>query len=507
MISKKEPVEKRNPKLFLIWLWLLPALVLCLTGCSRAKIDLDARIKRVTNNLLPTIGIVVKGRPLPSATLLERMAAYRVPGVSIAVINNFEIEWAGAFGVKQSDGEDPVTTKTLFQAASISKPVAAAAALHFADRGEFDLDVDVNQLLKKWHIPENEFTLEKKVTLAGILSHTAGLTVHGFPGYNQKSDRPTLVQILNGEKPANTAAIRVDKQPGSSWRYSGGGYTVMQQMLIDLRNQSFPQILREVVLDPLGMSDSTYEQPLQVERASQAASAHYGSGKTIPGKWHTYPEMAAAGLWTTPSDLCRFAIEIMKAYRGESARIFSGEMARRMLTVIDGNDGLGLSIRGSGNQVRFSHGGSNAGFKCGLYAWTGSGQGVAIMTNGDQGSSLAQELLFSLGKEYGWKDFLPEEKDVISVNEELLASYVGSYRTGRVLTVKILVEDGRLYAEKLFAIPGGMQRVELFPESEVKFFAITTRASVTFQMDDTGRVTGLELVQNNRKRLAPRIEE
>jgi len=193
------------------------AVVLCLVLSGQRiteEDELGARIQRVESRLVPGPGIVIKDHPIPETTITDRMEAYRVPGVSIAVINNHRIEWAKGYGVKGREENEPVTPVTLFQAASISKPVAATAALHYVEKGLLDLHEDVNQKLKSWKVPENEFTQDKKVTLRGILSHTAGLTVHGFPGYRFDKHDPSLAQILDGEKPANTAAIRVDITPG-----------------------------------------------------------------------------------------------------------------------------------------------------------------------------------------------------------------------------------------------------------------------------------------------------
>jgi CubicO group peptidase (beta-lactamase class C family) len=240
-----------------------------------------------------------------------------VLGVSITVIHNGEIEWSRGFGVTRVGGP-AVTPDTLFQAASISKPVTAMAVLHLVGSGKLDLDADVNQYLKAWKVPTNKFTETSKVTLRELLTHTAGMTVHGFPGYASDSALPTVVQVLNGEKPANTPAILVDTIPGSDWRYSGGGFVVTQVLLQDVTCKAFSTLMHDVVLGPIGMSRSTYEQPLPQNRMAEAAIPYQQDGQPVPGGPHVYPEMAPAGLWTTPSDLARFAIEVQKALAGKS---------------------------------------------------------------------------------------------------------------------------------------------------------------------------------------------
>src|SRR5512139_1842453 len=274
------------------------------------------------NGLLPAH--TIHGRPLRSMNLSERMQHYHVPGVSIALIDRETISAQG-FGVQQAGDDSPVTTQTRFQAASISKPVSALAVLSLVQNGTLDLDVDVNTYLHSWQVPENEHTREHKVTLRGLLSHTAGLTVHGFPGYAAGETVPSLRQILDGEPPANTQPVRVETAPGSQYSYSGGGYTVMQLLVEDVTGLPFPAWMRSTVLDPLQMGHSTFEQPLPAHYAEEAATAHYGDGRPIDGKWHTYPEMAAAGLWTTPSDLARFIMELSASYTGKTNRVLSRE--------------------------------------------------------------------------------------------------------------------------------------------------------------------------------------
>jgi CubicO group peptidase (beta-lactamase class C family) len=247
----------------------------------------------------------------------------------VAIIDNYKIAWAGAFGVTAPGGTEPVTTSTLFQAGSISKPVAAVGAMWLVEHGKLSLDEDVNKKLKSWKVPENEFTKDQKVTLRRLMSHSAGLTVHGFPGYAVGAPVPTMVQIFNGEKPANTDPIRVDFVPGTKMRYSGGGVTIEQQLVIDVTGRPFPQFMHDTVLSKIGMTDSYYEQPLPPARAAHTATGARANGKAVEGKWHIYPEMAAAGLWTTPTDLAKFAIEIALSKQGKANHVLSQKSHRK----------------------------------------------------------------------------------------------------------------------------------------------------------------------------------
>jgi hypothetical protein len=281
----------------------------------------------------------------------------------------------------------------------------------------------------------------------------------------------------------------------------------MQQLLSDVLGKSFPEILREKVLEPAGMVESTYEQPLPESRFAQASTAHLGNGKPVKGGWHTYPEMAAAGLWTTPTDLCRFAIAVMEAFHGRMEVPLSQATVRAMLTEVDGGYGLGFSVEGEGETLQFGHGGSNAGFKCALVAWARSGQGAAIMTNGDFGSPLLSEILHSLSREYGWPGFKPQEKVVINLPVEKLGEYAGTYKMRPRGNLDIVAENGRLFVDRLYVVPGGMQRVEIFPESETRFFALTTNATLTFQRNTGGGISDLTLKQGDRSREGTKVEE
>jgi CubicO group peptidase (beta-lactamase class C family) len=440
-------------------------------------VSVDQHIANIENAVLPTL--VIRGEPIPTTTLTERMEQLNVPGVSVAVINDGEIEWARGYGFADKERNIPVTAETLFQAASISKPVAAVAALKFVEEGRLDLDQNVNEKLTSWHIPDNEFTTEHKVTLRGLVNHSAGTTVSGFPGYERGETVPSTVGVLDGE--GNTDPIRVWKEPGQSWRYSGGGYTVMQLMLSDVAGKTVPQLMSETVLEPLGMTNSSYEQPLRESRHAQAATAYRGDGSKWDGDWHIYPEKAAAGLWTTPTDLAKYAIEVQRAYVGEG-RVLSQDMTRQMLQPGMNNHGLGPSISGDGK--RFGHGGSNAGFRCQLTAFIEGGRGVVVMTNSDTGGRLAQELLITIFEEYGWDGIEPDERVVVTLESTQYEELVGRYRFDGDAILEVSYVDGKL----LGTPPNTSQPLEMMAESDQEFFFRTNGRRFQF-VRENGRVT------------------
>ena len=361
-----------------------------------------ARIARVERGIEPLVVDDAK-HPLP-LDIAALMKVYHDPALSIAVIDGYRIVWAKAYGVVGADDARPIDNHTLFQAGSISKPVAATAMLQLVQAGKVSLDENVNAYLKTWKLPENEFTKTEKVTLRRLASHTAGTTVHGFGGYEVGKPLPTIVQILDGTPPSNSPAVRVDFVPGSKMRYSGGGVTIEQLAMSDLTGMAFPDLMRRSVLAKLDMRDSTYEQPLPAERAAHAAHATSADGTLVKGRWHVYPEMAAAGLWTTPTDLAKFAIETALAEEGKSAKVLSTALTRERLTAQPGTEhGVGIGFFVDPDAPgEFSHDGADEGFRASFVMNAKSGKGAVVMVNSDNGMLLAWDVLHSVATEYAW---------------------------------------------------------------------------------------------------------
>jgi CubicO group peptidase (beta-lactamase class C family) len=435
--------------------WLLPVLI----ATSSTAATPDDRIAAMERSISPLV--TIRGETPRRASLAQRMNELKVPAISLAVIRGGRIEWAKAYGYADKDASIKATPTTLFQAGSISKPVAALAALKLVEDGALSLDGDVNGKLKSWRLPDNEFTAHHSVTLRTILNHTAGTTVWGFPGYERDTKVPSIVEVLDGR--GNTEAIRVWKPPGESWRYSGGGYTILQVMLTDVTGQPFPDLMKRLVLRPLAMMDSTYEQPLPDKWRPRAASGYQSNGSKVPGSWHIYPEMAAAGLWTTASDLARFLLEVERSHHGKG-RILSAKMTGEMLAPGMNNHGLGPVISADGK--RFGHGGADAGFQADATAFIDGDAGVVIMTNSDNGIRLAQELELTLGRIYGWEGMTPVQKSVVTLSSGELQRFAGIYQfsDGRG-TLTVRAGDGLLIMSN-----AGQPDVELLPESETKFF-------------------------------------
>jgi CubicO group peptidase (beta-lactamase class C family) len=474
------------------------SLVLVFSQVACGQSSVQPRIEHIEKGLLSAV--LIKGDP--GRTIQERMKFYKVPGVSIAVINNYKVEWARGYGVKDVETNEPVTTETLFQAASISKPVAAMTALKRVEQGKIALDQNINDKLTSWKLPDNEFTAKRKVTLANLLSHTGGLTVHGFPGYAVGEKIPALPQVLDGAAPANTAAVRVDMEPGAKFRYSGGGVTIEQLAIMDIEKKPYPQIAQETVLGPLGMTNSTYSQPLPAETRKKAASGHRGDGKTVEGKIHVYPEMAAAGLWTTPTDLAKFAIEVQLSLAGKSNKVLSKEMTTKMVTPFISDDvGMGFFIEKHGQATYFGHGGANEGFRSQLLVNRDKGYGAVVMVNSDNGQIMG-EIIRAIAKEYQWEDFLPQPLEIISADPAKLDDYTGRFLvdTDHVLTVT--KENGKLYGK-----PPWSPKFELFAISENEFTRKDENHQFAFTKGEGGKVDSVRIRFNGQPVEARRLAQ
>jgi CubicO group peptidase (beta-lactamase class C family) len=381
--------------------WILAFAVMVTTGVVRfgtgkALDPVAAQIAQVEGAQSPNRG------GFDSDTMAQMMKWFHVPGMSIAVVRDFQVQWTKSYGVADMVTNAPVTSETRFQAASISKPVTAFAVLRAVDAGKLSLDENVNKYLKSWKVPENEYT-RGSVTLRALLSHTSGTgDGFGFPGYNPSAPLPTLEQVLDGKPPSNLGPVFWERPPFVAYKYSGGGIEIVQVVLQDVYGKPFAQIMQEQVLGPVGMTNSTYEQPLPASLDKSAARAHGLDGKSMDAKWHVYPEQAAAGLWTTPTDLAKLGIEVQKALRGES-KLLSRQTALEMVAPTGtGPFAIGFRIDKRGEGWYFTHDGSNWGFRSGFYMHRLKGYGLAVMTNGDNGSGLIEQIEARVAAAANW---------------------------------------------------------------------------------------------------------
>jgi CubicO group peptidase (beta-lactamase class C family) len=347
-------------------------------------------------------GRLYGSEPLDAREVQKLLDQHKVPGVSIAVIKDFRIVWAKGYGIADKANNSSVTTETLFQAASISKPVAAMASLKAAENGIFKLDQDVNTILKSWKLPMSGF--KGPVSPRMLMSHTSGLgDGFGFPGYAVISTLPDYVQMMDGRTPANHGKIRLEREPMTAFEYSGGGALMQEFVLTEALGKEFSEIMREWIFGPLGMTNSTFSQPLPKSREAQASRAHDRNGARGVDPWRVYPEHAAAGLWTTPSDLARFAVEVQKTLHGEGGRVIKRASALEMVSPVGvGDYAVGFEMRKMGQGWYFAHGGGNWGFTCYLLAHVSNGYGVVVMSNGAEGGPLLSALVTLIQQADKW---------------------------------------------------------------------------------------------------------
>lgn len=436
--------------------------------------DQATRIARIESSLQPPVQIV--GREV-SYQLAARMAHHKVPGLSVAVFENGNIVWAKAWGIIEAGSSQLVDTHTLFQAASIGKPITATLAMKAVARGLVGLDQPVNEVLRAWKIPENDLTRQKPVTLRLLMTHRAGILVGSFLGFQEGEPLPRLVQILNGEPPAKTPPIVVDILPGSRMRYSDFNYVIIQQLLIELFNTPFRELMQREVLDPAGMVDSAFAQPLDTRLRANAATGHKLNGEPIAGKYRVHPDLSPSGLWSTPSDICRWAMAVLDAKNGTSERLFSQALAQQML-----KEDLIPVQKLKGGDARFDHTGNNVGFTSVFCAYT-RGCGAAVMTNSNN-FELINEVLRAIAIEYGWEDQDLKPRVVKVATLDNLSIYAGSYKIGDLII--IVSVDG----DHLVAVNPKEGTLTLYPESATDFMIYEQGLPLKFEFDKSGKVLG-----------------
>lgn len=399
-----------------------------------------------------------------------------ISGLSVAVIENFELQWAKGYGISDRDSGVNVTDKTLFQAASLSKPLTAVAVMRLVQQGILELDEDVNQYLSSWKVPPND-DWQPRISIRQLLSHTGGVNVPGFPGYKVNGDIPSLGQLLRGESPSLTSDVKVRLLPGVRHQYSGGGYLILQQLLEDVTGMTFSELMKQLVLEPLQMTDSSFEQPLSPSSHGRAASGHYMvGGEKVSGCWHIYPELAAAGLWSTPTDLAKFIIAIQKALIGKSDVFLKQSSVNEMLIPNrDPYTGLGFALGGQDKNYRFGQHGINEGFCSRFVGYSKLGFGAVVMVNTDQSLPIIQTVLSAIAEEYHWPNYYPGQKIAVEGAPSAFTDVVGEYELDGEYKL-VIDSDGT----SLLIGGQDQSKFELFPLSELSYFAKAVEIEIEF---------------------------
>lgn len=476
--------------------------------------DIEDQIKRVENGLPE----VTQNGDTLQYSLTEWMEKLAIPGVSIAVIDDYEIVWTKGYGVTSKDSEKAsISTETIFQAGSVAKPVTALGVLHYVDRGTFDLDTDINSYLKSWKLPDS--ASKKKVTIRQLLAHSGGISPGGFGGYGRTETLPDILQIITGRSPARNNPAEIVEEPGKRVMYSGLGYTILQHALEQQLNKPFEEIMKESVLRPLELDNSAFKVNLTDEFASKVALGHYYMGDVVQGGWDQYPEMAAAGLWSTPTDLAKLITEVAQSISGRSNQILSAEIAQQMLTTQKDHMGLGFVVKPEQDGY-FAHAGLNNGYYSYFEMYADKGKGAVIMTNSNNGQLIWNLIFTSLAREYDWpganarsinnsyRQRLFEQvrnveapRVIVEVDPDILTNYTGTYELRHGFNFVITLNGDQLNMKL-----GDQRQLSLYPESKTKFFTKAVDAQLSFVTNDEGRTESLILHQNGRETEAKKIK-
>ena len=464
-------------------------LVISTVGCANGQLSTAEKIRTVENNL----GGWVKIQNGAGWNILDRMAWYKINGLSIAVINTYKIEWAKGYGWADTAEKRKVTTTTLFQPASIGKSIHAAGTMKLVEQGKLDPNKDINDYLKRWKFPYDSLSRGKKITTFHLLSNSAGLSVHGFDGYKWDQPLPGIVQIINGDPPSNSPPVRSVFEPGIKFLYSGGGYTISEMMVEDITAKKYADYMKQAVLKPIGMTHTYFNGGLTKEAKTNLATAYRHDGKSIGCKYHIYPENACgASLWSTPTDFAKFIIELQLSLKDKSNKILTAENTRKLFTpYVSDFYGLGFFIEKKGDEVYFHHTGLNEGFVSDYYGSITSGRGVVIMANTDLASypDITEEIINSVASVYEWKGFYkPVIKKEITVQDSIYKQYTGIYKFDGVdQTVKVYQQNGKLwFHDSSSPVPWLMH----FTSDKDFFFHEIVFNNHVFARDSTGEVDG-----------------
>lgn len=462
------------------------------------------RIQAVENGLIST-PIIIAGQPVHRFSLSDAMKRNNVPALSIAVVDNYKLSWAKGYGVTDITTRTPVTPETLFSAGGITKTVTAVTVLRLVQEGKLNLDADVNSILTSWKIPPDQFTEGHPVTLRELLSHSSGFDAHYPDDFDPRGKIPTLLEMLRGEPPSTFRPVHIQFQPGTSFDYSSEAFLVVQQALEDAMHEPFPEIVKQEVLDPAGMTHSTFDQPTASKPDPDRATGYIGGpdGQLQP-RIVAFAELGSSGLWTTPSDLARLLINLQQS--GQPGSLLSASMYLQMLKPVVNNVGLGIFLGGKGDdlymRVRGSDGRPNDPFVAWMTGFVHAGQGAVIMANCPNAFTVGFSLLRSVALQYGWRDYVPT-KHVIAVNPKIYALYVGKYRLG--LNVVTISTDGKTLFGQMDTSP----EVPLYPLSNGSFFVnvdLLHEVSIVFMHKPNEPAQEIDLHYPYDSYRAPRIQ-
>lgn len=431
--------------------------------------------------------------------LNNRMKNYNINGLSIAVINNYKIDWAKGYGWADVLDQRKVTTETPFQVGSVSKSLNALGIMKLAQEHKLDINADINNYLTSWKFPYDKLTGGKIITTTNLLNHTAGLSIHGLPGYSNTELMPSIIQILNGSHPAKNKPVRSVFKPGEKFEYSGGGTTISQLIVSDITHDVYTTYMESNVFKALELSNSYYNPDTNFEKLASQATGYLENGSELKGKYYRYSE-AAGGLWSTPTDICKFIIEMQLSLQNRSNKILSQGATNLMLTPFNGTESaLGVFIEKKGSATYFQHSGGSIGFRCKYYGSITGGYGVVVMVNSSNGA-IIEEVINNIARIYNWNGFNPDfirnvKRETVTFPDSVLDNHIGAYRSGNEI-IKIIKINNSLYYQGFQG--GGNNMWEIYFTSNKDFFNRESRSEKSFYFDKKGNVKGFKKHMNGK---------
>jgi CubicO group peptidase (beta-lactamase class C family) len=470
---------------------LLAALVVS-PGCDARKTLARERRGAVEDGLMRAV--YLKGLRLDRLSLSERMAFYRVPGLSLSAFDRSAPEWSGVYGQADAQTGRPLTSETVFQAGGLAELMTAAAVFRLAGQGTIDLDEDVRGRLKTWSFPADAAPPRGRLTWRLLLAHAAGLSEQRLEGYGPEEAQPTIPQVLSGQKPAKNAPVwSLSRSVASRKAWTSElGYALVQQALEDAVGKPFEVLMREAVIEPLGLRHTFFAARPDEGRSAETAVGHTREGAALPGRWRCYPELAAKGLWTTASDYTVFLGQLLREAQGEPVRLLSSAGARALLSPQVENFGFGFLADGRGDEITFHALKKTAGFAAGFVIYPAKGQGLVFLTDSENGDVLADEILAAAAAAYEWPHYRPVEKDVLRLTPETYGEYVGRYEVNPQYALDVAWQDYYLVIR-----PTGQAATKFYAEGRTLFYSTDPYIRIQFYKDARGVVSSLVLWQRD----------
>jgi CubicO group peptidase (beta-lactamase class C family) len=368
---------------------------------------------------------------------------FKIPGMSFAVVENFEVVYAHHVGLKETGTTNKLDSNTAFSTASIAKPVTATIAAMLAEKGKLDLDAPIAQYLKRWQVPSSDFTRNSPITTRQLLAHTAGMSQGGFADFHLGDDIPSPIESLNGKKlPRYDQPIRSLFTPDTDWQYSGGGYVIVQIALEDITGKPLQQLAQEMIFTPLNMQHTTMYQHGSDQFLTNVAKVHDASQQVIRDGIPICPQIAPSGLWSTPSDMAKFTIEYQQALAGQASSVISPWVAQQTtrlhtLKKVGGWSAGWMRFEAQGNIDWFSHGGSNTGTGGHVMASMQGGKGILVFMNAttEHRNPAIEALIKNIIDALDWHQELPFTKLIPAQYKKQM---IGRYLSGldQIITIR-----------------------------------------------------------------------